>query len=157
MDEKRKFPFLEIIFLVILIIGAMFLMGIPLIFAKRTEKQPEIEPTDAGTENDGKPMVDPVVSEPISAPPEPEIHFPAILTETIPPRPKRKRITRKNLATIFRHGSRKLNLTTAVAELKGLGFGHSSAYQALKPEGQFSVWLRFAPDGMISWTDGYGT
>lgn len=122
----------------------------------------KIEPTDAGTENNRKSTVDPVVSEPISAPPEPEIHFPAILTAAIPlttdatqfpARHKRKRITSENMATIFRHGSRKLNLTTAVAELKGLGFGKTAAYEALSTNGQFSAWLRFTPDGIITWSD----
>ncbi len=50
---------------------------------------------------------------------------------------------------IFQQGE--LNLTEAVSTLKGLGFGKSAAYEALSVNGQFSAWLKFAPDGMISW------
>jgi hypothetical protein len=35
--------------------------------------------------------------------------------------------------------------------LKSLGCGKLAAYEALSADGQFSVWLQFAPDGMISW------
>src|SRR5271154_6745793 len=31
------------------------------------------------------------------------------------------------------------------------GVGKSAAYEALSPNGQFSAWLQFAPDGLISW------
>jgi hypothetical protein len=160
MNEKRKFPLIEIILAILVIGGLIFLVVKSLISAKATEKKPGIEPTDTGTENKGNPTVDSVVSEPISAPPMAEITFPAILTEEIPlpkdetqfpARRKRKRITRENMAKAFRH--RKLYLTDAVAELKGLGFGHSAAYEALKPNGQFSASLQFSPDGIITWTE----
>jgi hypothetical protein len=166
MDEQRKFPLGKMILAILVIVGLIFLVVKSRLSTKATEKQPEIEPTDTGTENKGNPTVNSVVSEPISAPPEPEIPLPAILTGVIPhttdvtqfpSRRKRKRITRENMADIFSDGSRKLNLTKAVAELKGLGFGHSAAYEALKPDGQFSAWLEFDSDGMITWTDGHGT
>jgi hypothetical protein len=57
------------------------------------------------------------------------------------------------MAAIFQHGSRKLNLTSAVAALKNLGFGKTAAYAALTPDGKFSAWLRFEPDGIITWRD----
>jgi hypothetical protein len=166
MDEKRKFPLMEMVLAILLIAGLILLVVKSRLSTKAAEKQPEIEPTDAGTENGRKQTVDPTISEPIPVPPEPEIHFPTILTDVIPltreetqfpPRNKRKRINGKHMENIFRHGSRKLNLTKAVAELKGLGFGHSAAYEALKPDGQFSDWLEFEPDGIITWTDGQGT
>lgn len=91
------------------------------------------------------PTMIPLSSAPVPAPKK--------IAAQIPSLRKRKRITRENMATIFRHGSRKLNLTTAVAELKGLGFGKSAAYGALSANGQFSGWLHFAPDGIITWTD----
>jgi hypothetical protein len=160
MNEKQKIPLIEIILAILVIGGLIFLLVKSLISAKATEKQPEIEPTDTGTENNRKATVIPVVSEPISVQSVPEIQFSPILTDVIPftrdetqfpARRKRKRITRENMATIFRHGSQKLNLTNAVIELKTLGFGHSAAYEALKPNGQFSAWLQFAPDGIITW------
>jgi hypothetical protein len=163
MNEKRKLPLIEVIIIFAILITVGVLLAVKSrISTKGTEKKPEIEPTDAGTENNGKPTVDSVISEPISAPPKPEIHFPTILTDIIPltkgvrqfpARNKRKRITRENMATIFRRGSRKLNLTTAVAELKGLGFGKTAAYEALLEDGRFSAWLQFAPDEIITWTD----
>lgn len=162
MNGKRTVAFMAAILPFLLIGGLIFLVVKSLISAKATEKKPEIEPTDAGTENNGKPTVIPVVSEPISVQPVPEIPLPAILTDIIPatmdktqfpPRHKRKRITRENMVAIFRHGSQKLNLTNGVAELKGLGFGKSAAYEALSANGQFSAWLKFEPDGIITWTD----
>jgi hypothetical protein len=162
MNEKKISPIAALIpFL--LIIGIVFLAIKSLFFGKKNAgEKPEIAPTDAGTENHNNPTVIPVVSTPFSAPLVPEIPFSVVLPDVIPFTNdtvqfpllrKRKRITRENMAAIFRHGSRKLNLTTAVAELKGLGFGKSAAYQALSVNGQFSAWLRFAPDGIITWTD----
>jgi hypothetical protein len=55
------------------------------------------------------------------------------------------------MAAIFGHGSRKLNLGSAVTELKHLGFGKTAAYAALSPDGRFSAWLHYAPDGIITW------
>jgi len=162
MNPKRTPPLIVAILAILLIGGLIFLVMKFLISAKATEKKLEIKPVNTGTENSGKPTVDPVASEPISVPPDPEIPLPAILTgETplkidaaqFPPRLKRKRINRENMTTIFKHGSRKLNLTTAVTELKGLGFGKSAAYEAFSAHGQFSAWLHFAPDGIITWTD----
>jgi len=164
MNEKRKIPLIEIILAILVIGGLIFLVVKSLISAKATKKKPEIEPTDTGTENNQKATDISVVSEPISVPPEPESHFPTILTDVIPhtadvaqfpARHKRKRITRENMATVFRHGSRTLTLTTAVAELKRLGFGKSAAYEALSADGQFSAWLEFSPDGVITWMDGH--
>jgi hypothetical protein len=37
--------------------------------------------------------------------------------------------------------------------LKKLGFGKTAAYAALTPNGRFSTWLQFAPDGIITWTE----
>lgn len=162
MNEKRKIPLIEIILAILVICGLIFLVVKSLFSAKGTGKKPEIEPTDAGTENNRKATVIPLISELISVPPPPENSLPAILTDVIPltkdaaqfpARRKRKRITRENMATIFRHSSQNLTLTTAVAELKSLGFGHSAAYAALSANGQFSAWLQFAPDGIITWKD----
>jgi hypothetical protein len=71
----------------------------------------------------------------------------------IPSPIKKKFVTRNDLATIFQRGARALNKTAAVAALKKIGFGKSAAYQALTPDGRFSAWLQFAPDGIITWTE----
>jgi hypothetical protein len=117
--------------------------------ADESKKEPEIKPTNAGTENNGKPAVKPVIFNPVQ--PKPKTNFPLILkAETpFPAEFKRKRIRRKNMEIIFRQGE--LNLTEAVSALKSLGFGKSAAYEALSVSGQFPAWLKFAPDGMISW------
>jgi len=57
------------------------------------------------------------------------------------------------VATVFQRGARALTRTAAVAALKNLGFGKTAAYAALTPDGRFSAWLQYAPDGIISWTD----
>jgi hypothetical protein len=33
-------------------------------------------------------------------------------------------------------------------------FGRTAAYAALSAHGRFASWLNFAPDGLITWTDG---
>jgi hypothetical protein len=68
------------------------------------------------------------------------------------PAPK-KIITRDDMAKIFNGGTRGLTRKSAVAALKKLGFGKTAAYAALTPDGRFSAWLQFAPDGMITWKD----
>ena len=164
MNEKRKIPLIGVLLAILLIGSLIFLVVKSLLSAKATEKKPEIEPTDAGTENNGKPSVVPVVSEPIphlSAPPVPEIPLPDILPSSIPHTKnvaeafphKRKVITWEDMANAFDRGSRKLTLTAAVAALKSLGFGKTAAYAALTPDGRFSAWLQFAPDGIITWTE----
>jgi hypothetical protein len=57
------------------------------------------------------------------------------------------------MATIFQRGARALTKTAAVAALKQISFGKSAAYAALTPDGRFSDWLQFAPDGIITWTE----
>jgi hypothetical protein len=161
MNEKRKIPLAEIILVILVIGGLIFLVVKSLLSAKATEKKPEIEPTDTGTENKRKPTVVPVVSEPISVPPAPEIPLPGIIPNSILHKKsvagafphKRKIITWDDMANAFDHGSRKLTLTAAVAALKNLGFGKTAAYAALTPDGRFSAWLRFAPDGIITWRE----
>lgn len=140
---------------------ALFLVAKSLFSAKAPERKPETTPTNTGKEENGKLTEFLEVSEPIprhSVPPEPEINFPTILTDEIPlpkypaqcsPTTKRKRIRRNQMESIFRHGE--LTLTEAVSALKSLGFGKSAAYEALSSNGQFSAWLQFAADGMISW------
>jgi hypothetical protein len=66
---------------------------------------------------------------------------------------KKKFVTREDVATVFQRGARPLTRTAAVAELKNLGFGKTAAYAAITPDGRFSAWLQFAPDGIITWTD----
>jgi hypothetical protein len=134
---------------IVAIIGLGITALYGLLSADESKKEPEIQPTNAGTENNGKPVVKPVVSNPVRL--KPKTNFPLILkAETpFPAQFKRKRIRRKNMEIIFRQGE--LNLTEAVSALKGFGFGKSAAYEALSVDGQFSAWLKFAPDGMISW------
>ncbi|HTX21603.1 MAG TPA: hypothetical protein VMD27_07085 [Candidatus Aquilonibacter sp.] len=57
------------------------------------------------------------------------------------------------MAAIFQNGARALTRPEAVAALKKLGFSKSAAYAALTPDGRFSAWLQFAPDGVITWTE----
>jgi hypothetical protein len=45
------------------------------------------------------------------------------------------------------------NPQRTVAALKSRGFGKTAAYEAFLEAGCFSAWLRFAPDGIITWTD----
>ena len=130
-------------------------LGVAVIYwlcsADESKMEPEIQPANAGTEKNGKPVVVPVVSCPVSVQSEPKTNFSTILKaeSPFPAQFKRKKIRRKNMEIIFRQGE--LNLTEAVSALKGLGFGKSAAYEALSVSGQFSAWLKFAPDGMISW------
>jgi len=72
------------------------------------------------------------------------------VVQTPPPPIKKKFVTREDLATIFQHGARALNRTTAVDALKKLGFGKTAAYSALSTGGRFAFWLQFAPDGIIT-------
>jgi len=82
------------------------------------------------------------------------VTVPKIVTQAPPPPPiKKKFVTREDLANIFQRGARALTRTAAVAALKKLGFGKTAAYAALTPNGRFSTWLQFAPDGIITWTE----
>jgi len=84
---------------------------------------------------------------------------PAIVSVPYAPKPfiplpiKKKFVTREDLATIFQDGACALTRTAAVTALKNLGFGKTAAYAALTPDGRFSAWLQFAPDGIITWTE----
>ena len=80
-----------------------------------------------------------------------------IVAQATPPPIKKKFIAREDLAKVFQNGTRKLNRTSAVIGLKNLGFGKTAAYSALSPDGRFSAWLQWAPDGIITWTDGQKT
>lgn len=138
------------------------------------EKKPEIKPPDTETEFrrkeaesaqkipafrtipaeiPAKPAIVSVSSAPkpfippVSVAPVPKIPP----TQAPPPPIKKKFVTREDLAAVFQRGARALTRTTAVAALKKLGFGKTAAYDALSPDGRFSVWLRFAPDGIITW------
>jgi hypothetical protein len=55
------------------------------------------------------------------------------------------------METAFQRGAHAMTKTEAVEVLKSLGFGKSAAYDALLEDGRFSVWLQFAPDGIITW------
>lgn len=100
----------------------------------------------------------PAVIPPVSVPSVPKVSSPVPapqkITAQISPQPvKKKFITREDMANIFQHGSRGLTRQAAVAALKRLGFGKSAAYDALLEDGRFASWLRFAPDGIITWTE----
>ena len=64
---------------------------------------------------------------------------------------KRIYIQRKHLKAIFQDGKMQFSRKAAAEHLQRLGFGKSAAYEALSPSGRFATWLRFAPDGVISW------
>lgn len=73
----------------------------------------------------------------------------------VPAQPAAKKIiSRADLAAIFENGKRSMSRNDAVAVLKRLGFGKTAAYSATTPDGRFSAWLIFAPDGIISWANG---
>lgn len=93
----------------------------------------------------------PKIAAPVQAPAA--IIVPKIVTQVPPPPVKKKFVSREDLAKVFANGTRKLNRTAAVMELKKLGFGKTAAYAALSTHGRFSAWLHCAPDGIISWTD----
>jgi len=99
----------------------------------------------------------PAVIPPFSVLPVPKVSAPVStpqkIAAQIPPPIKKKFVTREDMATIFQCGARALTRTAAVAALKSLGFGKTAAYDALLENGRFASWLRFAPDGIISWTD----
>jgi len=89
-----------------------------------------------------KPFIPPVSAAPV----------PNIPVTQAPPQPvKKKLVTREDLATVFQRGA--MTRTAAVAALKKIGFGKTAAYAALTPDGKFSAWLQFAPDGIITWTE----
>jgi hypothetical protein len=132
--------------------GTALLLGFAIVWAVKqlffdedAENKPENTPTSPGTENTGKTAVIPVNSVPIS---------PIFVPKTprqFPPTHKRNRITRNHMEIVFQRGTRTFYRTEAVEALKGLGFGQSAAYEAVSPNGRFSAWLQFAPDGVIFW------
>jgi len=89
----------------------------------------------------------------VPAPVPAAVTVPKIVTQAPPPPIKKKFVTREDLANIFQRGARALTRTAAVAALKKLGFGKTAAYAALTPNGRFSAWLQYAPDGIITWTE----
>jgi hypothetical protein len=133
----------------VIIIGGAIFFTLKWIFSD-DEKKPETVPANSEAEIQRKdtestafrhiPAEIPVksVSVPVSAPPTPI---------------KKKFVTREDLATVFNHGTRSINRTAAVTALRKLGFGRTAAYAALTPDGRFSTWLHFAPDGIITWTE----
>jgi hypothetical protein len=150
-----------------LLFGVAIYYGLKWIFSDDdTEKKPEAAPINTGSENNknfSTASVIPVLIPPISIQPVPETSAPVFvpvfipLTKSVaqlPPLPfKRNVIMREDIADAFQHGARSLTRTAAVAALNKLGFGKTAAYEALLEDGRFSAWLKFAPDGMISWKD----
>ena len=89
---------------------------------------------------------------PSPAPVPVAVMIPKSVSQTSSPPPiKKPGITREDVATVFQHGARPLTRTAAVAALRKLGFGMTASYAALLPDGRFSSWLQFAPDGKITW------
>jgi len=164
MNGKQEIPPIVKAVPVLLAGCVIFLMLKELFSAHDTVTEPETAPADTGTEKQDNSTVASVVHGsilPLSVPLAPEISAPAIVpaiaqfTKTVipttTPLPKRKRrqIKPEDLATAFKRGA--LTRTDAVAELQKLDFGHTAAYDALLPDGRFSAWLHFAPDGTIKW------
>jgi hypothetical protein len=164
-----------------LLLGVVIFLAVKSLFSDDdTEEKPETTPANTEPENRRKeaeasqkiPAYRPIPAEipaklavvPIYSAPTPvfpPVNIPALVAkpviktseQTMPPPIKKNFVTRKTLASVFDHGSRKLTLTAAVAALKNLGFGKTAAYAALTPDGRFSTWLRFAPDGIITWRE----
>jgi hypothetical protein len=100
-----------------------------------------------------KPLIQPV-SAPLASMVSASVPAPQkAVSQTTPPAINKKFVTREVMETIFQHGARALTRSAAVAAFKKLGFGKTAAYDALEEDGKFSAWLRFAPDGIITWTD----
>jgi len=163
----------------VVIIGGAIFLTLKWIFSDdENENKSEIAPANSETETQRKDAETAVfrqipaeirvksafipaisVHAPVAAPSIPKIimHAPAPMIKSavqIPQPPvKKKFITREDLATIFNRGTRSLNRKAVVAALKSLGFGRTAAYAALTPDGRFSAWLQFAPDGIITWTE----
>jgi len=75
---------------------------------------------------------------------------PRNVVQPAPPPPiKKPGILWDDMAKVFRSGA--LTRQAAVAALKKLGFGQTAAYAALLPDGRFSAWLHFTPNGTITW------
>lgn len=157
-----------------LLMGVVIFMAIKSLFSDDdTEKKPETTPANTEPENRRKEAettptnhtfrqisaeipAKPAVIPPVFVPPVPKVSAPVPapqkIAAQIPPLPiKKKFVTREDLAIIFHRGARGLTRTAAVAALKNLGFGKTAAYDALSEDGRFSAWLRFAPNGKITW------
>jgi len=80
----------------------------------------------------------------------PSAVLPVSIAPEIPLPAQKKSITRQDMAKIF-SGTCGMTRKSAVAALKAVGFGQTAAYEALLPDGRFSAWLQFAPDGIITW------
>jgi hypothetical protein len=149
---------------------------------KSVNKLPETVPTNAETENRRKdaettafrtipaeipakpvansiPSVTTPFNPPFSAPFAPKVSVsvpvPEKIAEQIPPltKVKKKFVTLEVMENIFQRGARGLTRKEAVAALMKIGCGKTAAYDALLENGKFSAWLRFAPDGKITWSD----
>ncbi len=174
MNTNQKFPGNGSPVPILLICGLAFAALQWLFSAEDKEKKPGTAP--ANTETEGrrkvaettafrqipaeisvKPVAVPMLSAPVPLISVPVSPVSVSLTKNVasaPPKPplkKRKIITREDMATAFQCGAPALTLKDAVAALKNLGFSKTAAYEALSPDGRFSTWLQFAPDGMIIW------
>jgi hypothetical protein len=171
MNAKQTIPAIAKIAPPLLLGVVIFLALKDIFFSENEEKKPETAPTNTETENRRKETETPVfrtISAEIPAkpaivsvsfapkpfiPPVSIARAPKIPVPQAPAQIKRKFVTREDLAAVFQRGARTLTLTAAVAALKKIGFGKTAAYVALTPDGRFSTWLQFAPDGIITWTD----
>jgi hypothetical protein len=166
MNEKQTVPFIATFAPAIAAIAPAVIIGVPIFFAIKwllsdDDKKPETTPTNTETENQRSGAESaafhqiPVksVSVPVAAPPLSPVPIIKSVSQTPQPPVKKKFVTRKDLATVFNHGTRSLTRTAAVGALRKLGFGRTAAYAALTPDGRFSVWLQFAPDGIITWAE----
>jgi hypothetical protein len=156
MNAKQTVPLIAALAPAIATVAPVIIIAVPIFFALKwllsdDEKKPETAPLNTEAEIPVK-----SASVPVSAPPSPPIPIPAPVIKSavrIPPLPvKKKFVTREDLAIVFNRGTRSLTRAAAVAALKSLGFGRTAAYAALTPDGRFSAWLQFAPDGLITWT-----
>jgi hypothetical protein len=167
MNAKQIVPVIATLAPPLMIGGAVYLLVKCLFTDEDKEKKSESAPANAGAEGRVKPAPapeysapKPAVVPPPSIPPPPKNPSPAFVPAFIPLRkdgaqvpqpPKRRIVTREDMATSFDRGARALTRTAAVASLKGLGFGKTAAYEALSAEGRFASWLQIAPDGIITW------
>jgi hypothetical protein len=128
------------------VIGGV-VVGLRLLFPDKKAETP-----DSGAEN-GNTSTNLSMPLPVSAPAAPSpaaLPVPTVSAPAFPPLGKDRAIMREDLAAIFKN--RGLTRMAAVSALKALGFGKTAAYNALSMDGRFAECLRFAPDGIITWS-----
>jgi hypothetical protein len=156
MNAKQAVPLVATLAplapVITLLIPVLLIGGATVLFLRWlcSEDEPEKKAEAAITVTPVPIMPPPSIPKPVTPAPAPIIKR-VVVVPLLPP--KRKAIERKDLASVFLHGTCTRTRAAAVAALQRLGFGKSAAYRALSPDGRFASWLQIAPDGIVNWTD----